>query len=172
VGTYASPSVVVAKLTKISPIKVEFAVPEHYADDVQIGYNVEFTLPGELGKFHAKVYAKESMIDPTTHTLTVRALYDNSKGAALAGRYASVNLEKQRIENAITVPSESIVPEMGVDKLYLYKSGKAMPATVQVGIRTDKDVQITSGLNPGDTVIVSGTLQLRMGLPVVLDNVE
>ncbi|MBR2437878.1 MAG: efflux RND transporter periplasmic adaptor subunit [Bacteroidales bacterium] len=172
VGTYASPSIVVAKLTKISPIKVEFAVPEHYADDVQIGYNVEFTLPGELGKFHAKVYAKESMIDPTTHTLTVRALYDNSKGAALAGRYASVNLEKQRIENAITVPSESIVPEMGVDKLYLYKSGKAMPATVQVGIRTDKDVQITSGLNPGDTVIVSGTLQLRMGLPVVLDNVE
>ena len=172
VGTYASPSVVVAKLTKISPIKVEFAVPEHYADDVQIGYNVEFTLPGELGKFHAKVYAKESMIDPTTHTLTVRALYDNSKGAALAGRYASVNLEKQRIENAITVPSESIVPEMGVDKLYLYKGGKAMPVTVQVGIRTDKDVQITSGLNPGDTVIVSGTLQLRMGLPVVLDNVE
>lgn len=172
VGTYASPSVVVAKLTKISPIKVEFAVPEHYADDVQIGYNVEFTLPGELDKFHAKVYAKESMIDPTTHTLTVRALYDNSKGAALAGRYASVNLEKQRIEDAITVPSESIVPEMGVDKLYLYKGGKAMPVTVQVGIRTDKDVQITSGLNPGDTVIVSGTLQLRMGLPVVLDNVE
>lgn len=172
VGTYASPSVVVAKLTKISPIKVEFAVPEHYADDVQIGHNVEFTLPGELDKFHAKVYAKESMIDPTTHTLTVRALYDNSKGAALAGRYASVNLEKQRIEDAITVPSESIVPEMGVDKLYLYKGGKAMPVTVQVGIRTDKDVQITSGLNPGDTVIVSGTLQLRMGLPVVLDNVE
>ena len=172
VGTYASPSVVVAKLTKISPIKVEFAVPEHYADDVQIGYNVEFTLPGELEEFHAKVYAKESMIDPETHTLRVRALYDNSKGASLAGRYASVNLEKQRIENAITVPSESIVPEMGVDKLYLYKSGKAQPVTVQIGIRTDKDVQIVSGLNQGDTVIVSGTLQLRMGLPVVLDNID
>lgn len=172
VGTYASPSVVVAKLTKISPIKVEFAVPEHYADDVQNGYNVEFSLPGELDKFHAKVYAKESMIDPTTHTLTIRALYDNHKGASLAGRYASVKLEKQRIENAITVPSEAIVPEMGVDKLYLYKSGKAQPVTVQIGIRTDKDVQIVSGISQGDTVIVSGTLQLRMGLPVVLDNIE
>ncbi|MBO7268490.1 MAG: efflux RND transporter periplasmic adaptor subunit, partial [Bacteroidales bacterium] len=172
VGTYASPSVVVAKLTKISPIKVEFAVPEHYADDVQIGYNVEFTLPGELDKFHAKVYAKESMIDPETHTLKIRALYNNTQGAALAGRYASVNLEKQRIENALTVPSESIVPEMGVDKIYLYKGGKAQPVTVQVGIRTDKDVQIVSGLNKGDTVIVSGTLQLRTGLPVVLDNID
>lgn len=172
VGTYASPSIIVAKLTKISPIKVEFAVPEHYADDIQIGYNVEFTLPGKLEKFNAKVYAKESMIDPTTHTLTVRALYNNSKGASLAGRYASIKLEKRRIENAITVPSEAIVPEMGVDKLYLYKAGKAQPVTVQVGIRTDKDVQITSGIKASDTVIVSGTLQLRMGLPVVLDNID
>jgi membrane fusion protein (multidrug efflux system) len=162
----------VAKLTKLSPIKVEFAVPEHYADDVQVGYNVEFSLPGKLEPFKAKVYAKESKIDPVTHTLTVRALYDNRKGETLAGRFASVNLEKQRIENAITVPSEAIVPEMGVDKLYLYRSGKAQPVTVTTGIRTDGAVQIVSGISQGDTVIVSGTLQLRMGLPVKLDNVD
>jgi membrane fusion protein (multidrug efflux system) len=172
VGSYASPSTFVAKLTKISPIKVEFAVPEHYADDVKTGYNVEFTLPGKLHPFHAKVYAKESKIDPVTHTLTIRAMYNNSKGETLAGRYASVKLEKQRIENAIVVPSEAIVPEMGVDKLYLYRSGKAQPITVNTGIRTDKAIQITNGLNQGDTVIISGTLQLRMGLPVTLDNVE
>lgn len=172
VGAYASPSVVVAKLAKISPIKVEFAVPERYADDVKVGYNVKFSLTGELKQLNAKVYAKESMIDPTTHTLTVRALYDNHGGAALAGRYASVNLEKQRIENAIIVPSEAIVPEMGVDKLFLYKSGKAQPVSVVTGIRTDGAVQIVDGLKQGDTVIVSGTLQLRMGLPVVLDNVD
>ena len=172
VGTYASPSVVVAKLAKISPIKVEFAVPERYADDVKIGYNVKFSLTGELNQFNAKVYAKEAMIDPSTHTLTVRAMYDNPKGAALAGRYASVNLEKQRIENAIIVPSEAIVPEMGVDKLFLYKSGKAQPVSVVTGIRTDAAVQIVDGIKQGDTVIVSGTLQLRMGLPVVLDSVN
>lgn len=172
VGSYATPSTFVAKLTKVSPVKVEFAVPEHYADDVQVGYNVEFSLPGKLEPFKAKVYAKESKIDPVTHTLTVRALYDNHKGETLAGRYASVNLEKQRIENAITVPSEAIVPEMGVDKLYLYKSGKAQPVTVTTGIRTDAAVQIVSGISQGDTIIVSGTLQLRMGLPVKLDNVD
>lgn len=172
VGTYASPSVVVAKLAKISPIKVEFAVPERYADDVKVGYNVKFSLTGELNQFNAKVYAKEAMIDPSTHTLTVRAMYDNARGAALAGRYASVNLEKQRIENAIIVPSEAIVPEMGVDKLFLYRSGKAQPVSVVTGIRTDAAVQILDGVKQGDTVIVSGTLQLRMGLPVVLDNID
>ena len=61
---------------------------------------------------------------------------------------------------------------MGVDKLYLYKSGKAEPVSVITGIRTDKSVQIVAGLKPGDTVIVSGTLQLRTGLPVVLDNID
>lgn len=172
VGSYASPSVVVAKLTKISPVKVEFAVPERYTDDIKIGANVVFSLTGEVEQFRAKVYAKESKIDPVTHTLTVRALYDNRNGASLAGRYATVKLEKQRIDDAIVVPSDAIVPEMGVDKLFLYKSGKAQPVDVIAGLRTDKDVQIVRGINMGDTVIVSGTLQLRSGLPVVLDNVE
>ena len=90
----------------------------------------------------------------------------------MAGRYATVKLEKQRIDDAIVVPSDAIVPEMGVDKLFLYKSGKAQPVDVIAGLRTDKDVQIVRGINMGDTVIVSGTLQLRTGLPVVLDNVE
>ena len=172
VGSYASPSVVVAKLTKISPVKVEFAVPERYTDDIKIGANVVFSLTGEVEQFRAKVYAKESKIDPVTHTLSVRALYDNRNGASLAGRYATVKLEKQRIDDAIVVPSDAIVPEMGVDKLFLYKSGKAQPVDVIAGLRTDKDVQIVRGINMGDTVIVSGTLQLRTGLPVVLDNVE
>jgi len=78
VGTYASPTTIVAKLTKISPLKVEFAVPERYANDVKTGAGLDFTLEGKLNTFHATVYARESKIDPTTHTLTIRALYPNA----------------------------------------------------------------------------------------------
>ena len=81
-------------------------------------------------------------------------------------------MEKQKIEDAIVVPSDAIVPEMGVDKLFLYKNGKAQPVDVVTGLRTDKDVQIVKGVALGDTIIVSGTLQLRTGLSVVLDNVD
>jgi hypothetical protein len=143
-----------------------------YVDDVKVGANVSFSLTGDLDELKANVYAKESKIDPVTHTLTVRALYPNHKGAALAGRYATVRLEKQKIDDAIVVPTDAIVPEMGVDKLFLYKSGKAQPVDVVVGMRTEKDVQILKGVSLGDTIIVSGTLQLRTGLPVVLDNVD
>ena len=172
VGTYASPTTIVAKLTKISPLKVEFAVPERYANDVKTGAGLDFTLEGKLNAFHATVYARESKIDPATHTLTIRALYPNTNGTVLPGRYASIKLNKDEIQDALAVPSEAIVPEMGKDKIFLYKSGKAQPIEITTGIRTEAEVQVLQGLQAGDTVITSGTLQLRTGLPVTLDAVN
>lgn len=54
---------------------------------------------------------RESKIDPTTHTLTIRALYPNANSAVLPGRYASIKLNKDEIQNALAVPSEAIVPK-------------------------------------------------------------
>ena len=131
-----------------------------------------FELEGKLSSFPAKVYATESRIDQSTRTLTVRALYANSNGALLPGRYASIQLKKEEIPNAIAIPSEAIVPEMGKDKVFLYKSGKAEPVEITAGIRTEAEVQVIKGLQMGDTIITSGTLQLRTGLPVTLDNIN
>lgn len=61
---------------------------------------------------------------------------------------------------------------MGKDKIFLYKSGKAQPTEITTGIRTEAEVQVLQGLNVGDTIITSGTLQLRTGLPVTLDNIN
>lgn len=172
VGAYASLSTVIAKLTKISPLKVEFAVPERYASDIHAGAGLAFHIEGKQNAFQAKVYARESKIDPITHTLTIRALYPNKDGAILPGRYATIKLNKDEIKNAIAIPSEAIVPEMGKDKVFLYKGGKAEPAEITAGIRTAGQVQVVKGLNVGDTIIVSGTLQLRTGLPVTLDHID
>lgn len=171
VGAYASPNTIVAKLTKISPLKVEFAVPERYAGQVKKGANLTFHLEGQLDGFDAKVYATESKISEM-HSLTIRALYPNSSGRVLPGRYVSVHLKKEEIPNAIAVPSEAIVPEMGKDKIYLYRNGKAQPVEISTGIRTDAEVQVLRGLEVGDTIITSGTLQLRTALPVTLDNID
>lgn len=70
------------------------------------------------------------------------------------------------------MPSEALIPEMGKDKIFLYKSGKAEPVEVTTGIRTEAEVQILQGLNIGDTIITSGTLQLRTGLPITLDEIN
>ena len=172
IGTYASPTTVVAKLTKIAPLKVEFSVPERYAKQIKKGTNLNFSVEGTLDAFGAQVYAVESAIDPNLHQFTARALYPNVNRTLLPGRYASVLLKKDEIPNAIAIPTEAIVPEMGKDKVYLYKSGKAEPVDIITGIRTASEVQVIRGLHVGDTIITSGTLQLRTGLAVTLDNIE
>ena len=172
IGTYASPTTVVEKLTKIAPLKVEFSVPERYAKQIKKGTNLNFSVEGTLDAFGAQVYAVESAIDPNLHQFTARALYPNVNRTLLPGRYASVLLKKDEIPNAIAIPTEAIVPEMGKDKVYLYKSGKAEPVDIITGIRTASEVQVIRGLHVGDTIITSGTLQLRTGLAVTLDNIE
>ena len=172
VGTYASPTTVVAKLTKIAPLKVEFSVPERYAKQIKKGTNLNFSVEGKLDAFGAQVYAVESAIDPNLHQFTARALYPNVNHILLPGRYTSVLLKKEEIPDAIAIPTEAIVPEMGKDKVYLYKSGKAEPVDIITGIRTASEVQVIRGLHMGDTIITSGTLQLRTGLVVKLDNID
>lgn len=172
IGTYASPTTVVAKLTKIAPLKVEFSARERYAKQIKKGTNLNFSVEGTLDAFGAQVYAVESAIDPNLHQFTARALYPNVNRTLLPGRYASVLLKKDEIPNAIAIPTEAIVPEMGKDKVYLYKSGKAEPVDIITGIRTASEVQVIRGLHVGDTIITSGTLQLRTGLAVTLDNIE
>lgn len=171
VGTYASPTTIVAKLTKISPLKLEFSVSERYARDIQVGTNLTFTLEGSLDTYHAQVYARESSLDINTHTLTVRALYPNPSGI-MPGRYASITLKRQEYKDALAIPSQAIVPEMGKDKVFLYRSGKAEPVEIVTGIRTDALVQAVKGLAAGDTVIISGTQQLRTGMDVTIDHIE
>jgi membrane fusion protein (multidrug efflux system) len=170
-GAYTSPTTTIAKLTKISPIKIDFPVPEHYADDITPGTDIIFRLTGSLRDYHAKVYAIESKIELETRSLKVRAIHPNPDEAIKPGRYASVELTKKEIRNALAIPSEALIQEMGKSIVYLYQSGVAQPVEIVRGLRTESQIQVISGLHTGDTVIVSGIMQLRTGLPVTIDHI-
>jgi membrane fusion protein (multidrug efflux system) len=174
-GAYATPATLIAKLTKISPLKIEFSIPERYASDVSEGTVITFSLEtsdGVLREFRARVYAVESTIDMATRSLKVRATYPNENGAIQPGRYLSVEVAKQEIKNALAIPSEAIIPEMGKSIVYLYKSGKAQPVEVVTGLRTESHVQVQSGLSVGDTLITTGVMQLRTDMAVTIDNLN
>jgi len=175
VGAYASATTVVAKLTKVSPLKVEFSIPERYSQEIDKGTRLTFFIESStnaVSEYDATVYAKESVVDQKTRTLAVRALYPNPGNKLVPGRYISIRLKKAEIQDAIAVPTQAIVPEMGKDKIYVYRSGKAIPVEVTSGLRTESYLQILDGINAGDTIITTGTLQLRTGIDVILDNVE
>lgn len=172
VGAYASPSTVIAKLTSMSPIKIEFSVAERYATEVKKGSNLDFKVNGNLNTFKAKVYATESSLEAETRSLLVRALHDNKDGELIPGQYADIRLKQKEVHDAIAIPSEAIVPEMGKNKVFVYRNGQADPVDVVIGIRTDSEVQILSGLQEGDTILTSGTLQLRKGSAVKIATLE
>ena len=171
-GTYASPTTTIARLTKTNPLKIDFAVPERYAGTLKAGTALTFTVEGDLNEKKAKIYALDSYVNSDTRTFSVRALYDNSDGKLYPGRYVSIALTTQTFENTLAVPSQAIISEMGIDKVFLYKSGKALPFEIKKGVRTESLVQVLEGINPGDTVITTGTMQLRTGQKVILDNIN
>lgn len=172
VGAYASPSTVIAKLTSMSPIKIEFSVAERYATEVNKGSNLEFKVNGNLKTFKAKVYATEASLEAETRSLLVRALHDNKEGELIPGQYADIRLKQKEVHDAIAIPAEAIVPEMGKNKVFVYRNGQAEPVDVIIGIRTDSEVQILDGLHEGDTILTSGTLQLRKGSAVKIATLE
>jgi membrane fusion protein, multidrug efflux system len=170
-GTFTNTSTKIAKLIKISPIKIEFSIPEKYASEIKIGYPITFGIDGTDKVFNASVYAVDPKIDIDMRTISLRALYPNTNEELKPGRYAEITLQLSKIENAVAIPTEALIPEMEGEKVFIYKSGKAQSVKVNTGLRTESQIQITSGLKFGDTLITSGILQLRQDLSIVLDSV-
>ena len=171
-GTYVSPTTTIAKLTKINPLKIDFSVPERYAGTLEKGITLTFTVEGDLNAKEAKIYALDSYVNSDTRTFGVRAIYDNSDGKLYPGRYVNIVLTTQTFDKTLAIPSQAIISEMGIDKVFLYKSGKAIPVEIKKGIRTESLVQVLEGVNIGDTVITTGTMQLRTGQKVILDDIN
>ncbi len=170
-GFFATPATKIARLIKTSPLKIEFSIPEKYAQEIEIGYPITFAIDGNPKVFNASVYAVDPKIDIETRTIVLRALYPNKNEELKSGRYAGITLQMSQIKDAIAIPSEALIPEMDGEKVFVYKNGKAQSVKVTTGLRTESKIQILNGLQFGDTLITSGIMQLRQNLSVVLDTV-
>jgi membrane fusion protein (multidrug efflux system) len=169
-GAYVTPTVYIARLTKISPLKVDFSVPEKYSGIVKIGNNLDFTVEGLPNKYQARVYALEPTIDVQTRNILLRATYSNTQRNMLPGRFVSIELTTKDKNNAICVPTQSIIPEAGREKVFLVQNNVVKQSFVQTGIRTDKLIEIISGVSSGDTVLTTGILQAKQDMPVTIKN--
>lgn len=167
-GSFVSSATRIASLQNLSSVKIDFAIPERYANDVKKGQTMQFRLTGMGGFYNGEIFAIEPKIDPTTRTVLLRAHSANQEGKIIPGSFAEIELILREIPSALMVPTEALVPELGGQSVFLLKNGLAQQQRVETGLRTDKTIQLTSGVQAGDTVITSGILQLRPGVPVRL----
>ena len=170
-GAYTNPSTRIAKLIKTKPLKIEFSIPERYASEIRIGYPITFAVDGDSRTYNASVYAIDPKIDINTRTIVLRAMYANDNEELRSGRYTGISLELSKINNAIAIPTEALIPEMGGEKVFVYRNGIAQAENVAIGLRTESRIQVIDGLKFGDTVLTTGILQLRQNLPIALDSV-
>jgi membrane fusion protein (multidrug efflux system) len=160
-GEYLTPATTVANLLSTNPVKIQFSVPEKYSGQMNTNGSITFTVAGRSDKFSAKIYAIEPGIDAQTRTLQVRALADNPAGKLVPGSFASIDLPLTSIPDAILIPTQAVVPVLNGKKVYLSENGRVKEAMIETTARTDKDVLVTSGLKPGDTVLTSGVMSLK-----------
>lgn len=168
-GAFLSPQTRIAVLVQIDPMKLEFAVPERYVGQFRSGDSVAFRVEGIAGERRATIYAIEPSVDPQTRTVPMRATTPNADGRLLPGAFADVLVAVREVEDALTVPSIAVIPELGGKKLWVLENGVAQPRQIETGIRTGDRVEVTRGLEPGETVIVTGLQILRPGLAVEVD---
>ncbi len=164
-GSYISPATRITTLQDNQPVKIDFTIPEKYAAAVKKGDRIGFTVEGVARKFEGAVYAVEARIDAATRTMHLRALSPNAEGVLIPGAFANVEVVFEEKET-LTIPAFALIPELKGQRVFLYKNGNAESQSVEIGIRTDERVEITQGLQAGDTLITSGILQLRPGMAV------
>jgi membrane fusion protein (multidrug efflux system) len=82
------------------------------------------------------------------------------------GTFARVNIVLEKFPDAIKVPSEAVSTILDGNSVFVCRNGKAVATKVKTGIRTEYDIQITEGLLPGDSLIITGLLQLTDGSAV------
>jgi membrane fusion protein (multidrug efflux system) len=87
-----------------------------------------------------------------------------------AGMYGTVTFEFSKEREAILASRKSITGSIKDPHVFVVENGKAILRPVVTGTVTDNEVEILSGLNPGDMVIVSGQVNLENGSPVTMIN--
>ena len=166
-GAVINASNIIVSIVNIDPIKLEFSIPERYAGLVTEGSSIYFSSESSTEEVEGKVYAFEPQIDAATRTIKLRAQSPNKSGKYLPGMFVKIRFVLDVKEDALLVPAEAVIPELSGYKVFVVGAdGNAEQRMIEIGTRTDTQVQVISGLKEGELVLTTGVMQVRQGMPV------
>ncbi|HEX5345049.1 MAG TPA: efflux RND transporter periplasmic adaptor subunit [Duganella sp.] len=166
----------IATITQLSPIDVEFSIPQDSVPDVAQRVNDGASLPAlaldrtrtntlDTGKF----YALDNQIDTQTGTVKAKARFANAKSNLFPSQFVNVRLELRTIKDAVMVPVTALRHGNNGDFVYVLKEDKTVTVRpVKRGAATVDKVQISEGLKVGEQVITEGADRLKEGAKVTL----
>lgn len=171
-GAIVSPTTIMTTLQQLDPLKIDFAAPEKYRNAIRKGDPVTFTVTGDTVQYTGSIYAIDPKIDLATRSVKIRALVPNPSSRLFPGAFAKTSIQLKDNPNAIMIPSQAVIPGTRYKQVIVADSGRAKFVNVETGFRSESGVQITSGLQVGDTIITSGIMQLKPGMPFKYNKVQ
>lgn len=170
-GEHLSIGQPIVNLQQLDPIRVEFSIPEVYLDLLALGQTVELTASSDPNKtYQGQVYAFDSIIDPETRSLNIRAKIPNEKEILLPGTFVRLSLLAGEKHPVITVPQTALVYSPEAVTVYKIENSKAVSTKVTIGIRRGSEVEIKSGLKVGEQVVTAGQMKLTNNAPVKISD--
>ncbi|QPN27278.1 efflux RND transporter periplasmic adaptor subunit [Brucella sp. BO2] len=190
IGQYLTPGTVIATLQNTDIMRIDFTVPEQLLATIKLRQTVKVGSNADKLDFTGKIVGIDPKIDPTTRLVSVRAEVDNPDHKLTPGQFVQVRVELPEESNVIALPQTSIVSSLYGDYVYVVRpeqkqeSAKASEAAkapegqkqvaqqvfIKLGRRSAGNVEVTSGLKPGDIIITAGQNRLSSGVPVKIDN--
>ena len=171
-----SPGQVIAKnavlswLVDLDPIKVELNVPERFLSQVQVGQTLDLKVAAyPTNRFQGKVYFIAPSVDPSTRTTLVKAEIPNPNHELKPGMFANLDLTVKVRENSIVIPEIALSQILDGDRANLFTVGVSNTVqlkSVKLGVRLPGQVEILSGLDGGERVIVEGIQKVGPGARV------
>ena len=148
-------------------LRLVIPVPESAVSKIRLGSSVEVSVSALGRKFQGKVARFADQVDMATRTMHTEVDVPNPTGELVPGMYASASLVLNDERNALAVPVQALTrKEDSVTVLLIDKQNKLEERSVQAGIETPDQVEILSGLNDGDLVVVGNRSQLQPGMVV------
>jgi RND family efflux transporter MFP subunit len=166
-GEYVAPRAILAEIFDPKSLVVQFAVPEVQATEVAIGMAVLVELDAHPGKtLKAEITRVFPNLDEKTRTRAVEATL-REKVELLPGMFARVRVVLARIAEAVSVPAYSLVATPDGGRVaFVVEDGKAVRRKLETGLEVNGRVQILTGLQAGDKLIVAGQEKLKDGAMV------
>ena len=170
-GAYVSPSTQIVSLQNTSQLKVDVFVPEKYSSLIQIGDMLQCQTASSDGIFKAKVIAIEPFISENTRNLKVRALIQSNTSKVFPGAYIKAKIVLKEMPNTIMIPSNTVIPDDKATKVVVTDSGKVKFVNIEIGFRSESEVQVLNGISIGDTILTTGLLQAKPNMQVKIKEV-
>src|SRR5580704_1871808 len=158
-------------IAAIRTLRLYVAVPEVYSRAARAGSQAALTLdefPGQT--FHGTLVRNANSIDIASRTLLVEVDVDNPTGQLLPGAYVFVHLKLPDQTRSVTIPSNTLIFRKEGLQVGLVSNGRAELVPIKISRDYGNSVEIASGLQPTDAVIVDPSDSLVAGIPVRLRN--